>query len=82
MKDTVITRNRKIIEIITLITCFIIAFLVNVYAIIAYDGTSWSELFMSLGYVSIFTVVLYVTWSVIRIVFYCLKRIFIKKKRR
>ena len=81
MKDTIITGNRKKIEIVTLIACFIIACIVNVYSIIAYN-TPWSEIFTSLGYVCLFAVVLYVAWSVIRLVFYYFKKTFSKKKRR
>ena len=37
MKDTVLTARRKKIEIITLLVCFVLANLVNLYAIIAYN---------------------------------------------
>ena len=36
MKDTVLTARRKKIEIITLLVCFVLANLVNLYAIITY----------------------------------------------
>ena len=48
MKETVITVRRKKIEIWTLVVCFVIANLVNVYAIQKFD-TPWNELFWSLG---------------------------------
>jgi hypothetical protein len=72
MKDTVITVKRKKIEIITLIACFIIANLINLYAIVHYK-TSYTELFSMLGYVLVLTVVLYVLWTMIRLIFYVFK---------
>ncbi|MDR1631773.1 MAG: hypothetical protein LBR97_02655 [Dysgonamonadaceae bacterium] len=73
MKDTVITAKRKKTEIITLVVCFIIANLINLYAIIRYK-TSYTELFSMLGYILVLTVVLYVFWTVIRLFFYVLRR--------
>ncbi|MDR0507270.1 MAG: hypothetical protein LBH32_10735 [Dysgonamonadaceae bacterium] len=73
MKDTLITVKRKKTEIVTLIICFIIANLINLYAIISYK-TSYSELFTMLGYVIILTLALYVIWTVIRLIFYAFKR--------
>ena len=59
MKDTVITARRKRIEIITLLVCFIIANLLNVYAIASHDAT-WAELITSIGYVAVGACALYV----------------------
>ncbi len=81
MKDTLITARRKKIEIITLIACFIIACIVNIYSIIKFN-TPWSEVFTSLGYILLFSVALYVAWSIIRLAYYLIKNLFIKKKRR
>jgi len=77
MRDTVITSRRKKIEIATLIFCFIIANLVNWYAINRFK-TSYKELFTSLGYVIILTLVLYLLWTVIRLIF----NAFNNRKRR
>ena len=74
MKDSIITTKRKKTELITLLICFIVANLLNLYAIIAYN-TKLGELFTQLGYVLFFTVALYVVWSVLRIVFYGVKKI-------
>ncbi|MDH6313497.1 hypothetical protein M2137_002287 [Parabacteroides sp. PFB2-10] len=79
MKDTLITAKRKKIEIITLIVCFILANLVNLYAIISYK-TPFIELLTQLGYILLFTIVLYAGWSCLRIVFYYLKKLFTKQK--
>lgn len=73
MKDTVITVKRKKMEIITLIVCFIIANLINLYAIVRYK-TSYTELFFMLGYVLILTFALYLLWTAIRLIFYAVKR--------
>ncbi|MDR1610566.1 MAG: hypothetical protein LBS08_03545 [Candidatus Symbiothrix sp.] len=73
MKDTVITVKRKKMEIITLIVCFISANLINLYAIVRYK-TSYTELFFMLGYVLILTAALYILWTVIRLIFYAIKR--------
>lgn len=73
MKDTIITTKRKKIELFTLIVCFVIAFLLNLYAIIKYD-TSFSELFTSLGYVVVAALVIYAIWTIIRLLFYGIKK--------
>jgi hypothetical protein len=73
MKDTIITVKRKKTEIITLVICFIIANLINLYAIIRYK-TSYIELLVMLGYVVILTLALYLLWTMIRLIFYAIKR--------
>lgn len=80
MKDIVISRNRQIKELLVFLLCFLIAFGLNVYAIIEYDG-KWNELFWSLGFVLTATIVLYVLIGLIRIVLHCLFNCR-KKKRR
>ena len=72
MKDTLITARRKRTELITLLVCFVIAFLLNVYAVIAYEAPA-SELFWSLGYVVATTAVLYALWVVVRLIIYGIK---------
>lgn len=81
MKDTLITSRRKKKELITWLVCFIIANLANLYAIIKYNDASFSELFTSLGYVFAASVVLYVAWTIIRLVF-CGIRNLIRKPRK
>lgn len=58
MKDTVLTARRKKIEIITLLVCFVLANLVNLYAIITYHR-SMMEMITSIFYIIIFAFVLY-----------------------
>lgn len=77
MKDIIITGRRVRTEFITFLVCFVIAFGLNVYAIIAFDG-QWSELFWSLGFVLAAALVLYVVWAVLRLAFYGLKALFKK----
>jgi hypothetical protein len=79
MKDTIITVRQKKIELITLLVCFIVANLCNLYAIVTYE-TPFTELITSVFYVLTFTVMLYVVWTALRLLFYGIKRIFIKNK--
>lgn len=82
MKDTLISGKRKKTELITLLICFLIANLANLYAIIAYDGTSFAELFTSLGYVLAASLVIYILWTIIRILFYGIMRLITFKKSK
>lgn len=69
MNDSVITKRRKTIEIYTLASCFVVAFAVNLYAIMVYSAP-YSELYSSIFYVVAFALVLYAAWSVIRLAVY------------
>lgn len=80
MKQTVITVRRKKIEIWTLVVCFVIANLLNVYAINKYD-TEWNELFWSLGFVFVAMAVIYLLWSFIRMLIYGIIGLFRKKSK-
>lgn len=77
MKDTVITAKRKKTEFIALIVCFILANLLNIYAIIRYNTTAW-EILTSMGFVLIATFVLYGIWILVRLVFFGIKKAFSK----
>lgn len=81
MKDTVLTARRKKIEIITLLVCFVLANLVNLYAIITYHR-SMMEMITSIFYIIIFAFVLYVAWALLRLLFYGVKALFTKKRNR
>lgn len=81
MKDTVLTARRKKTELITLLICFILANLVNLYSIIVYN-TPLEEMITSIFYVLIFSVALYVCWCFVRILFYGVKALLVRKKRR
>lgn len=78
MKNTVITPPEKI-ELLTLLACFIIGNLANLYAIISYE-TPFSEMLTSFFYVLAFSGVLYVFWTILRILFYGIRSLFLKKR--
>ncbi len=78
MEDIVITAKRKKTEIITGLICFVIANLVNVYAIIKYN-TSFSELYTTIGYIFAFSIAIYIAWTIIRIIFYGAMKLFKRK---
>jgi len=80
MKDSIITAKRKKTELISLLVCFIVVNLLNLYAIVAYD-TYFKELFTQLGYVLISSIALYVFWSILRIVFYLIKKLLKQKDK-
>lgn len=69
MKEIKISVKRQKKELMVFLVCLLIAFCLNIYAIIAYDG-KWSELFWSLGFVCAAAIVLYMVWAVLRLV-YC-----------
>lgn len=79
MKNTVITARRKKIELLTLLACFIIGNLANLYAIISYE-TPFSEMLTSFFYVLAFSGELYVFWTILRILFYGIRSLFLKKR--
>lgn len=79
MKNTIITARRKKIELLTLLACFIIGNLANLYAIVSYK-TPLSEMLTSIVYVLAFSCVLYIFWTVLRILFYGIRNLFLKKK--
>ena len=79
MKNTFITARRKKIELLTLLACFIIGNLANLYAIISYE-TPFSEMLTSFFYVLAFSGVLYVFWTILRILFYGIRSLFLKKR--
>ena len=79
MKNTVITARRKKIELLTLLACFSIGNLANLYAIISYE-TPFSEMLTSFFYVLAFSGVLYVFWTILRILFYGIRSLFLKKR--
>ena len=53
MKDTLITARRKKTELLTLLVCFVIGNLANLYAIVSYE-TPFSEMLTSIFYVLVF----------------------------
>ena len=58
MKDTLITAAMKRRELLILLVCFVVANLVNWFAIIKFDRPWW-EVFTQVGYMTVTTLVLY-----------------------
>lgn len=77
MRNTVITAHQKKREIIIWLVCFLIANLVNLIAILVYE-TSFSELIKSLGYVIVFSFVIYAVWGIVRILWHALRNLYKK----
>ncbi|WP_289293245.1 MULTISPECIES: hypothetical protein [Bacteroides] len=73
MKDTIITVERKKAEIRTFGICFLLANLVNIYAIVAYT-TSIKEIVTQIGYVFLLAVVLYLLRSILLIMYILVKK--------
>lgn len=67
MKDIIITQKIIKREIVIFIVCFLLAFVINICAIVAYERP-WSELFTQIGYVTVVGVSLYLFIGLIRIV--------------
>jgi len=80
MRDMVISGKRLKMELITLAICFFIGFLANIGAILFYDGKAF-EVLSSLHYVLIFTFVIYIIWTVFRIVFFAASKLIVRKKK-
>ena len=81
MKDTLITARRKRKELFSWLICFVIANLLNLYAIITYK-TSYSELLTSIFYVIIFSCILYIVWVCLRILCHGIKLLIHSKSRK
>jgi len=78
MKDIIISAKRIKIELITILTCFIIAFFANLGAIL-YFKTPVIELITAIGFVVAASIVLYILWSIIRLIVCGIKMLIVKK---
>lgn len=67
MKDTIITAKQKKRELLYLLISFIIAFALNVYAIIFYNS-HWKELITTLHITLLVTIVIYFLLAIIRLI--------------
>lgn len=79
MRDLIITAKQKIKELRILLCSFIVAFLLNIIAIIIYK-TPWVEIFTQFGYILSVTIVLYLSFFLIRLIFFLLKSLFGRTK--
>lgn len=73
MKDTVITAKRKRTEIVSVSVCFALAVLINIGSII-YFKTPFYEVFTQIGYTLVITLVIYLVWIIIRLIFSFFKK--------
>ena len=80
MKDTVLTARHKKRELIILLVCFILASLLNIYAIIKYDA-AFVEIITSFFYVLSFTVALYIAAWIFRLLYKGMKYLWPKRKK-
>lgn len=81
MPHIYIPTHRILHELLALFACFLIATGLNIYAIIHYEAPV-SELWTSLLYVLMATVVLYLVWTLIRLLCFGLFRLFGLPRRR
>lgn len=75
MKEIVIGIRFQRKEIRILITCFILAFLLNVVSIILYK-TPWHETVSQIGYVLAITIALYLVIAGVRLTIFLIKRLY------
>ncbi len=68
-------------ELIVLLFCFGIAFLINVYAVIRFDGRP-VELFSQIGYVCVIAGILYVLTVLVRLLVWLISLIAQRIRRR
>lgn len=79
MNDIVIKTKHIRREIIYFLSCVLIMELVNVFSVYTYKG-KWIELIMSIGYVCVAAIVLYIFIAFIRFIIYIIAKRLIKKK--
>lgn len=77
MKDTIIRKYHKQREIRWYVLAFIIAFLLNVFSIIKF-GTNWIEVFTEMHIVFAVSLLLYLMFSIIRILGWIVLKLFDK----
>ena len=77
MKDIIIKEKHIRRELYLILVSFVLAFVVNVGAIVAFDRP-WSELYSQIGYVLFITVGIYVVLATVRIIIALLYRMFRK----
>ena len=77
MKDIIITEKDIIRELYVILVCFVLACLVNVGAIIAYDRP-WSELWSQIGFVLFIAAGIYGLAAIVRILIFLICKL-IKK---
>ena len=74
MKDIVISAKRIKRELLVALVCFLLAFLTNAGAVIAY-AKPWYELFTQIGYVCIIALAIWIVLLVLRVLYLIIKKI-------
>ncbi len=75
MKDTTITASRKKRELIILLISFLVAFFMNVYAILRYQRPL-SELFTQLNVVLLLTLIVYALIAFLRMIWWLFTKLY------
>ena len=81
MKDIIITSRRQKTELWFAAGAFVVANILNIYAIATY-GAPAKEVFTSIFYVLAFTAVLYAFSVIVRLLIYSTTRLFKKKPKK
>ena len=74
MKNIIITPRQIRREVFFLIVAFVVANLMNVFAIVGYDS-SWKELYTSIPILLMLSVVLYFLMGLIRLIYYAVTKL-------
>jgi NADH:ubiquinone oxidoreductase subunit K len=80
MKDIVFTAKRQRTELIVFGVCLLVSFLMNVYAIVAFN-TEWKELYTQLLWVLAIAVFLYAVSVGIRLIYTCVRSVLKSNKK-
>jgi len=80
MKDIIIKGNRIVKELKYLLICYIIANLVNIFAIVKYN-TDWMELLTWQRFIIFIAVIFYAFTVIIRLITLALRQLLKKPKR-
>lgn len=81
MKDIVITAKRIRRERNFYIVSFVLAFLINIFAVVTYERP-WVEIFSQIGYVVVISVAIYILLWIPRLLVLGGVKLFGKKRRR
>lgn len=77
MKDIIISSKQLKKELRIIAICFIVAFLINIAAVIKYK-TPWTEIFSQIGYVIVITFILYFVVVLVRLLVRLILKLFKK----
>ena len=81
MNDIIIKAKHVRREIIYFLSCVLIMEIVNAFSIYTYKG-KWIELIMSIGYVCVATIALYIFIAIIRFMVYTVSKRLIRRKNK